>query len=477
MKLHRLFCWILLCCLCLSLIPGAQADAPDESLEQVIIDACVYRQEGDLSDFNLTSDQFREAFDRLFNDGRLPWYTSNDYQYTYDTETGILYSFAPEAQPNEDAALTAYEEKAAQILDACVLDGMSQWQIALSLHDYLIANCAYDSTLEKNLPYNMLVENTSVCAGYAQAYQDLLQRAGIDCRYVVSEPMEHAWNLVCIDGNWYHVDLTWDDPEPDTDGYVSHQYFLLTDEQIKGGEEPHYDWKTDITCTDTRFTDGFWKDVYSAICYETSDTCYLLRSEELLNRIYVRNDTTGEETLLYAEPSAYIDLGYGQYIYEHHGLTLREGRLWFSTMEKVMSVKTDGTDLKTHHENSGNTYIYGCHAGEDSLELTLCDHDGEESFKSVSLVPTDTHKCSFLRTVVKPTQEEDGYTLSQCSCGLTAKSVPTPALNRTKKTQTGLPLENWKERIATLMEGKIWIAVAAGLSVLSLAFIGRRRKK
>lgn len=426
MEKRRLLCLLLAVCLLLGLSLPVSAAEETDSLEQAIIDACVYQREVSLSQYSVTVDKFKELYFDLYYQGALPWYVTAKCAYTYDPQTTFISKFTPDTIPDVDMAL--YEERVAQILDTCVLEGMSQWQIALSVHDYLIANAIYDDSLVRNTGYALLIDGTSVCAGYAKAYQDLMLRAGIDCRYVDSDAMDHAWNLVNIDGNWYHVDLTWDDPSPNTDGYVNHKYFLLTDEEISGGDDPHYDWDTDIVCADTQFADGFWRDVKSQICYESSDVSYLLRLDDYLSRIYRRNENTGEETLIYKEPSNYIDIGSGSYIYEHHGLTLRGGRLWFCSVSKVQSVDTDGSDLQTHFTNSGSTYIYGCHAGEDALAMTLSTHEGEPSSKTLSLDPSGDHIHSFTRTVVEPSDTKDGYTLSVCPCGIEARSLPTPSL-------------------------------------------------
>lgn len=421
--------------LCLA-TPALAAEETAANAEQTIIEACIYQRSGDLSGYRITTWDLKKLYNDLHNKGLLPWYATTNYAYTYDQGTDYVEEFTPgEIDANVDMA--AYEERVAQILDKCVLEGMDQWQIALSIHDYLIAHAAYDETLTKTSSYAFLVENSAVCAGYARAYQDLMLRAGIDCRYVVSEAMDHAWNLVNIDGKWYHVDLTWDDPSPNIAGFVDHQYFLVTDEEISAGDEPHHHWVTDIVCDDTRFSDSFWRDVDSAIIYESSDTSYLLRVDDYLNRIYRRDENTGKETLLYKESSNYIDIGYGSYIYEHHGLSLLGDRLWFCSVSKVQSVKLDGSDLQTHYQNTGNTYIYGCHAQEGWLYLSLMTHNSDQSDQSTSLKPSGGHQCSFTRTVTEATCTENGYTTSVCSCGLSVVSTPVEATDHNYVCQSG----------------------------------------
>lgn len=474
MRLQRLFSFILALCLTLCLLPGIQADQAPVSLEQTIIDACRYRQEVDISGLNIKCDVFQQTFDRLFEEGKLPWYSNNDYQYTYNTANDQILTFTPATAAIAEEALITYEEKAAQVLKECVKEGMTQWQIALALHDYLIVNSVYDSTLEKNTPYDLLVNGTAVCAGYARAYQDLLLRAGIDCRYVISDEMKHAWNLVCIDGFWYHVDLTWDDPEPNIQGHVSHQYFLLTDAQIKADEKPHYNWDTDIACTDTRFQDSFWKNVNSAVWFEDNNTCYFLRTEKLSNRAYARKENASIETQIYTERVKPVDIGHGNYVYEHHGFTLRDGRLWFCTMTEVLSMKTDGTDRQTHYQKSGNVYIQGCHAGQQALQITLSDHDGNFTADTLELAPTDKHECTFVRTTVAPTEENPGYTLSQCSCGLEVKSLPTVLA---RPVTVNASANELLAKIRDLLGGKLWIPAVAVLALAGIGLLGRRRRK
>lgn len=94
------------------------------------------------------------------------------------------------------------------------------------LHDILIERIEYEKGADKNQSaYSALVEGKSVCAGYARAYQYLLQRLGIPCYYCTGfAGTDHAWNIVALDDGYYNVDLTWDD----TPG-GEYDYFNRTD--------------------------------------------------------------------------------------------------------------------------------------------------------------------------------------------------------------------------------------------------------
>lgn len=95
------------------------------------------------------------------------------------------------------------------------------------LHDILIERVEYEKGVDKNQSaYSALVDGQSVCAGYARAYQYLMQRLGIPCYYCTGYAgQDHAWNIVGLDDGYYNVDVTWDDTEGG-----QYDYFNKTDE-------------------------------------------------------------------------------------------------------------------------------------------------------------------------------------------------------------------------------------------------------
>ena len=100
--------------------------------------------------------------------------------------------------------------------------GKTDYQKILAIHDYLVDNVSYDQTLTKYNIYNMygaLVNKDAVCEGYAKAFKYLMDRVNIKSVVVIGlatdsneETQNHAWNYVELDGVWYGIDVTWDDP-------------------------------------------------------------------------------------------------------------------------------------------------------------------------------------------------------------------------------------------------------------------------
>lgn len=127
-------------------------------------------------------------------------------------------------------AKTAFETAANEIL-AGLDDSMSDLKKELYLHDTLAARVTYEESTHAHDAYGALVEGVAVCEGYAESFQYLLHRAGIRSFIALgnSKGGPHAWNYVEIGGEFYHVDLTWNDQ----DDSQYHEFFNQTDAVIQ----------------------------------------------------------------------------------------------------------------------------------------------------------------------------------------------------------------------------------------------------
>ena len=115
--------------------------------------------------------------------------------------------------------------------------GMSEFERELYIHDYIVKNCVYDKKksdkYNRYTIYGCLVEQSAVCEGYKNAFQQLLAYCGIKS-YGVSGSFEdsgnidHVWNAVLIEGDYYYTDVTWDDEED----IVMYDYFNLTTKEL-----------------------------------------------------------------------------------------------------------------------------------------------------------------------------------------------------------------------------------------------------
>lgn len=189
-----------------------------------------------------TADYFEvtsNAFDYTFTDaGRYFW------EFRIEDAAGQSLNFQTRiyetyAESDETDAETVVG-KVNSIIASEITDSMSDYSRALALHDWLIYNANYDYTYTHYDAAGVLLYGTGVCDSYARAYLMLMTAAGVDCMIVTgtagsasadsSTWGNHAWNLVKLDGSWYHVDCTWDDPNQG--GNECHTYFCVDDETM-----------------------------------------------------------------------------------------------------------------------------------------------------------------------------------------------------------------------------------------------------
>ncbi len=150
------------------------------------------------------------------------------YAETYARRNGI--SFHNKNCPTFGYEITNVNQKADWVVATYVRSGMSEYEKAAVLHDWIVHNAVYDLSVSGNSAAHILVDGRGVCGCYTLAYSMLLKKVGIESQYVqgtVFDPNDHAWNFVRIDGKWYHTDVTWDDTGSD---FSSRAYFLVKDE-------------------------------------------------------------------------------------------------------------------------------------------------------------------------------------------------------------------------------------------------------
>ena len=128
---------------------------------------------------------------------------------------------------------------------ALIHPGDSDFAKILKIHDWIVKNVSYGmSTLYTDFAVGALGNKKAVCAGYAQCNQFLLSQVGIESIYVAANTTKeaHAWNLVKLEGHWFHVDCTWDRGLGSTPN-VNHTYFMLNDAEFDADGTHSDDWK------------------------------------------------------------------------------------------------------------------------------------------------------------------------------------------------------------------------------------------
>ena len=143
--------------------------------------------------------------------------------------------------------------------------GMSEFDKALYLHDYICQNFEYDENYKSRDMYGMLKNRRGTCQGYAYLFLELAKRVGLECDVVYSDPMCHIWNVVKIDGEWYYIDLTWDDGN---DFYrVNHKKFLFSELEAEALGYYGYKRREGVVCNSGKYFGEYLNNISTPMAY------------------------------------------------------------------------------------------------------------------------------------------------------------------------------------------------------------------
>lgn len=205
----------------------------------------------DGTDISLTGD-IVEAY--LHTEGKD--YTASllsDYSSTvqciymfWDRETPFRIMIVYRVSWNEDINETrAVYDYARLCVTELIRPEMSSYERIKALHDFVVSSFSYDMSGNYEAsasPYGMVKRGKGICSAYTGLMYQLVNAAGYRCRILLKDTFAqsdgstdaHTWNLVEIDGVWYHIDATWDDPvSGDGSQYLLHDYFLKSDDYMR----------------------------------------------------------------------------------------------------------------------------------------------------------------------------------------------------------------------------------------------------
>ena len=193
--------------------------------------------------YKYSSDEFNDVVKFIICDNPMLFYVNYDssVMYTNDAYTKVELKYAVD---KEDAVIMrkALENELDKIVSQVKRD--SDFETELAIHDYLVQNCAYlsDDASENylnNTAYGAIINRKSYCDGYALAFKELMNRCGLFSSTVCgnAKGLNHMWNLVFVDDNFYYVDVTWDDADSDM---IFHGYLNVNEAEISKSHEISY---------------------------------------------------------------------------------------------------------------------------------------------------------------------------------------------------------------------------------------------
>ena len=209
----------------------------------------------EITDFpiELTPDDVHRLFESVMIDHpEIFWFRFNDDSYVDSNGKVVRVELGFRYTKEEAEAATEKIMESIQPFIESINDSMSDFEVVLRAYETLVNLVDYDTlTLDKQdlqtprerrskpdpirTVYGVFVDKKAVCAGYARAFQLILNAVGIESAFVSSGV--HAWNLVKLEGDYYHIDVTWADSSntkasDDGGDAIDYSFFCVTTEEI-----------------------------------------------------------------------------------------------------------------------------------------------------------------------------------------------------------------------------------------------------
>ena len=201
-----------------------------------------------LVDFNLSLSQLNRVVDFVQRDNPDLFWFNHGATFFYPVETEIVdrvaLTYCMSKQEAHSRRLKI--EIAEKAFMSSVNASMSDYEVVLHIFENIINLVDYDNlALESNIHvspdqpddlrsiYGVFVNRKAVCVGYSKAMQYLLNKCGIECTLVTSDT--HAWNLVKLEREYYHLDVTWGDgsfTKGASTNHVNYDCFCITSEEL-----------------------------------------------------------------------------------------------------------------------------------------------------------------------------------------------------------------------------------------------------
>lgn len=213
----------------------------------------------DIAKFKLTPNEFHVVYQDLMNNSPDLFFVGNGYSYwTSGNKVTALEPTYRYKGGDLKNRIAAYEESVNEIVEDAKKADTIIGQM-LRANEYFCLNFEYDLSYNIYSPDLLFSQGKGVCQAYMLGYKAVLDRLGVTSVAVPSNALNHIWNLVNLNGNWYHIDVTWNDPVPDVPLGAFHHNFLRSDAGIRSTDHTQWD-PICYSATSTKYDDAFWID-------------------------------------------------------------------------------------------------------------------------------------------------------------------------------------------------------------------------
>lgn len=385
--------------------------------------------------YKIAVGDIKDLYTELLNEHPEYFYVAHSFSYSYSG--GMVYSLTINYE-YEASEIVIMKSKYDAEVELAVSGADTTWsdmEKVLYINEYLARNCEYDLTYSKYNAYNVLVDKTAVCQGYALAFKELAGQLGVECQIVTSESLNHAWNMVKVNDSYYMLDCTWNDPTPDFVGRVYHNYLLKSMSYFNSASGKHEaeDYQVsgswDVTwASDATYDTCFWDNMRTGFD-KIGDYWYAYDGVDSINRYTCDGNgfTYQKDILIALTDEWYV---WGSTTQHYSGRTCigsKNGRIYYSRPTGVYSLNVNSGGTATVYELSETEkelgYIYGLAVLADGsvvAELSTSPSENGILITIEKAVCADGHSYDEGIITQQPTCTQTGVKTYTCSvCGKT----------------------------------------------------------
>ena len=323
--------------------------------------------------------------------------------------------------------------------------GLSDAEKVLLVHDSMARelDADYENRLqddgEGTSHWGTLKNGTGSSQGYAYLFKACMNELGIKCDVLYNESIPNFWNMVEVDGCWYHVDVWMDDlvttdgpldrsysnvienttmhndrdEDTSNDGYVSHKFYLQTGDKMRTlgyrawGKVKAIGNISSLAVAKEASTTapaGIYMDSIGNMAF-LNGSWYIASSDELNSRITKSDYSASSQSVIITDyPVMYVQSD-GQYIY-------------YSSGEKIIRMDADGNDKRTGFQVEAGWKITEFAVKQGKLCITVSDGTGFEKHQlDASNNGWILEGCqhNWGDRITAPTCTKKGYTTKVCS--------------------------------------------------------------
>lgn len=179
-----------------------------------------------------------------------PDFMSINFENAFDVSTGDFsenlkeFVFKNFSGADEVGFINLYvQAQAEKIISENISPDMTDIQKVKTIHDWICKNTVYDSGMsgdrKNHNDASVFMNDSTICEGYARIANILYHTAGIESYYVSG--VNHAWNIVELNNNYFHIDTTWDDGDK-----ISYDWFMKSDNELRKAGDNHAEWSLSV---------------------------------------------------------------------------------------------------------------------------------------------------------------------------------------------------------------------------------------